>query len=128
MDATPPGPERFGRWLDLTMSNRDITGRQIAKKCKVHDSTVSRWRAGQAVPTMDAAVRLGRLLSVDPLKIAATAGLIDGELVNVTPLPMPEPTAQRRYVKDQIMKIRYLSEADKQLLINTYDERLGEEE
>ena len=38
------GPEAFGRWLDLTMANRDITGRQVAKAMKVPASAVRRWR------------------------------------------------------------------------------------
>lgn len=120
MDTT--GPERFGRWLDLTMSNRDIKGRALAKALKVHESAVSRWRAGNGVPSMDSCLRLGKYLKVEPIRLAVTAGLMDGELVGVEPLPLPEPTAQRQAIKDQLAKIRGLTAKERQRLIDAYDE------
>lgn len=116
------GPEAFGRWLDLTMSNRGIKGRQLAKAMKVHESAVSRWRAGNGVPSMDSCLRLGKYLKVDPLRLAVTAGLMDGDLAELDPLPMPEPTAQRASVKDQLAKIRGLTAAERQRLLEAYDE------
>lgn len=120
MDTT--GPERFGRWLDLTMSNRDIKGRALARALKVHESAVSRWRAGNGVPSMDSCLRLGKYLNVEPIRLAVTAGLMDGELVGVDPLPLPEPTAQRQAIKDQLAKIRGLTAKERQRLIDAYDE------
>jgi transcriptional regulator with XRE-family HTH domain len=120
MDRT--GPEAFGRWLDLTMANRDIKGRQLAKALKVHESAVSRWRAGNGVPSMDSCLRLGKFLKVEPIRLAVTAGLMDSELADVEPLPQPEPTAHRNAVKQQIAKIRGLTVQEKQRLIDAYDE------
>jgi transcriptional regulator with XRE-family HTH domain len=120
MDRT--GPEAFGRWLDLTMANRDIKGRQLARALKVHESAVSRWRAGNGVPSMDSCLRLGKYLKVEPIRLAVTAGLMDGELAGIEPLPQPEPTAHRNAVKEQIGKIRGLTVAEKQRLIDAYDE------
>lgn len=116
------GPETFGRWLDLTMANRDIKGRQLARALKVHESAVSRWRAGNGVPSMDSCLRLGKFLRVEPIRLAVTAGLMDGTLVGVTPLPMPEPTAHRKAIKDQLAKIRGLTANERQKLIDVYDE------
>jgi transcriptional regulator with XRE-family HTH domain len=124
-EATSGDPERFGRWLDLTMSNRGIKGRDIAKRLKVHDSAVSRWRSGRATPGLDTAVRLAKILDVDPLQLAVTGGLLDGEATGVKPLPMPEPTAARKAIKDQILAIRGLSAQERQHLLNAYDEVQG---
>jgi transcriptional regulator with XRE-family HTH domain len=120
MDRT--GPETFGRWLDLTMSNRSIKGRQLAKALKVHESAVSRWRAGNGVPSMDSCLRLAKFLDCEPIRLAVTAGLMDPELAGVDPLPMPEPTAYRLAVKDQLAKIKGLTSRERQKLIDTYDE------
>ena len=116
------GPEAFGRWLDLTMANRDITGRQVAKAMKVHESAVSRWRKGGGVPTMDTCLRLGKFLDVEPMRLAVTAGLVDGDLVGKSPLPDPEPTAYRAAVKKQIEAIRGLTQKERQALLSAYDE------
>lgn len=116
------GPTAFGRWLDLSMSNRGIKGRTLARALKVHESAVSRWRAGNGVPSMDSCLRLGKYLDVEPIRLAVTAGLMDGDLAGVEPLPMPEPTAQRKAIKDQLARIRGLTSAERQKLIDTYDE------
>ncbi len=120
MDRT--GPEAFGRWLDLTMANRNIKGRTLAKACKVHESAVSRWRAGNGVPSMDSCLRLAKYLDTEPLRLAVTAGLMDAELSGTEPLPMPEPTAYRRAVKQQISAIKGLTQRERQRLLDTYDE------
>lgn len=119
--AEQGSPERFGRWLDLTMSNRGIKGRDLARKLRVHDSAVSRWKSGRGSPGMDTAVRLAKILGVDPLQLAATIGLLNGPEVGVPLLPMPEPTAARRAVKEQIMSIRGLTLGERQHLLNAYD-------
>jgi transcriptional regulator with XRE-family HTH domain len=118
----PTGPEYFGHWLDLTMSNRKITGRALAKALKVHESNVSRWRAGNGVPNMDSCLRLGKYLDVEPIRLAVTAGLIDGELAGVEPLPLPEPTQYRKAVKQQILAIKGLTVRERQRLLDAYDE------
>lgn len=120
------GAARFGRWLDLTMGNRGIKGKDLAKHLKVHDSAVSRWRSGAGAPEMDTCLRLAKVLNVDPIRLAVTAGLMDGELVGLTPLPMPEPTARRQAVKRQIIQIRGLTAREQQKLLDTYDD-LGDE-
>lgn len=122
MDTVHPGTEMFGLWLDLTMANRGIKGRALAKKLHVHDSAVSRWRSGQGTPAMDTLMRLAQTLGVDPIRLAVTAGLLDGQIVTATPLPLPAPTAQRQSVKEQLSKIRGITATEKQRLIQAYDE------
>ena len=114
------GARTFGRWLDLTMANRGIKGRQLARKLRVHESAVSRWRAGDGVPEMDNCLRLAKFLDVEPIRLAVTAGLMDGGLVSAEPLPMPEPTAQRQMVRDQLAKVRGLTEKERTAILATY--------
>lgn len=118
---THPGTETFGRWLDLTMANRDIKGRTLARKLHVHDSAVSRWRSGRGLPSMDTLLKLAQALGVEPLRLAVTAGLMDGRMVGAQPLPLPEPTAQRQLVKEQLNNLRGLTAKEKQRLIEAYD-------
>lgn len=126
METVAPGAERFGRWLSLVMENRGISGTAIARHCKVHSSTVSRWRNGQVPPSMDAVVRLAKFLSIEePLRLAVTAGIVDGKLLGYEPLPMPEPTMQRANVKKQINHIRGLSAKERQALLDAYDDTSG---
>jgi len=99
-------PTPFAQWLDITMSNRGITGRHLAKRLGVHDSAVSRWRSGQGIPSMDTCVRLATELDVDPLRLAVTAGHMDGEVVGIDPLALPADYARRKHVREQIRSIK----------------------
>lgn len=114
--------DRFAQWLNLTMENRGVRATDLARRLKITDSAVSRWRSGTGVPSMDAALRLGKILDVDPARLAVTAGLLDGELADIKPLPMPEPTARRKRVKEQLSKIKGLTARERQHLLDAYDE------
>lgn len=118
---------KFGRWLDLMMMNRDITGRTLARKLKVDDASVSRWRRSLATPGMDTVVRLAKIFKVDPLRLAVTAGLMNGPEVGIEPLPMPEPTAQRNLVKERISRIPFASKAELEFMLEQYDEFCAKE-
>jgi transcriptional regulator with XRE-family HTH domain len=118
--------DRFAQWLNLTMENRGVRATDLARRLKITDSAVSRWRSGTGVPSMDAALRLGKILNVDPARLAVTAGLLDGELADIKPLPMPEPTARRNRVKEQLSKIKGLTAKERQHLLNAYDENTEE--
>lgn len=124
--TTTDNADRFAQWLNLTMENRGIKATTLARKLKITDSAVSRWRSGTGVPSMDAALRLGKILGVDPARLAVTAGLMDGEIANIAPLPMPEPTARRKRVKEQLNKIKGLTARERQHLLDAYDERMDE--
>lgn len=118
---------KFARWLDLTMENREISGRSLAKRIRVHDSAVSRWRSGEQSPSLDTVMRIAKALNVDGIRLAVTAGLIDSEAAGKDPLPLPEPTARRQAIKRQIGRIRGLTDHEKQRLMETYDDTIGAE-
>lgn len=118
----------FGEWLDVTMSNKGITGRRLAEAAGVHDSAVSRWRVGQGVPNMDAIEGIASLLGVDPLRLAVTAGLLSHEVARVEPLPMPEPTARRESVRRQLARLRGVTERERKLLLQAYEDSAALEE
>lgn len=118
----------FGAWLDVTLSNKRLRGRDVARAIGVHDSAVSRWRAGRGVPTMSVCTRLAEFLKVDPLRLAVTAGHIPSEIAGADPLPMPQPTAARESVRQQLRAIKGLSDGSRDRLIETYERLITEEE
>ncbi len=120
--------ENFGEWLDITMSNKKIMGRTLAEEVGVHDSAVSRWRAGNGVPSVETLARIAEALDADPLRLAVTAGVIPREVAGVDPLPVPEPTAQRESVKHQLAHIKGLTNRERAHLVNKYEEMIMEEE
>lgn len=112
----------FGYWLDVTMANKGMTGRDLAHLVGVHDSAVSRWRAGRGVPTMEAIAKLAEVFKVEPLRLAVTAGLVTDTVAGVAPVAMPEPTAQRKEVRERLRSLPGLSRAEVQALLERYDE------
>jgi transcriptional regulator with XRE-family HTH domain len=111
----------FAEWLNRTMSNRGISGGDIARATGVAESAVSRWRSGKSSPGADSLQKLASYLDVDPIRLAVTAGLLDSKAVNSSPLPLPEQTRQREYVREQIMKIRGLTDEDRAVLLEAYN-------
>ena len=93
MDRNAPGPRMLGRWLDTTMANRGLTNRALAKEVHVHESAVHNWRKGKNIPQMSTLQAIARILDVDPVRLAVTAGLWDPDIAQ--PLPTPEPVAKR---------------------------------
>lgn len=113
---------RFAQWLDVTMANRRIKGRILADKLGVDDSAVSRWRNGRSVPSLETLMKLATVLNEDPIRLAVTAGLMDPDLVNVEPLPLPPPRARREHVREQIKAIKGLDREEISKLLAAYDE------
>ena len=113
--------DRFARWLALTMSNESITGRELAQKLGVDDSVVSRWRTGRGTPSMDSCLKLAKVLNVDPLRLAVTAGALDGKAVGLEPLDMPSARAQRERIAHQLRNIRGLSTQTVEQMLKAFD-------
>lgn len=66
----------FAVWLDRTLIERGITGREAARAVGVSDAAVSKWRHGTRIPRLDEVMKLADLLGVDSIRLAVTAGLI----------------------------------------------------
>lgn len=112
----------FGEWLTLTLANRGMASRQLAEELGVADAAVSRWRTGASRPQMNSLTEIARVLNLDPLRLAVTAGVIPGSLAQAKPYPMPQPEAQRESVRRQIARIRGLSEAERDGLLAAYED------
>lgn len=113
----------FARWLDVTMVNRDITGSQLAAEADVNESVVSRWRSGQARPSLESCEAIARFLGVEPLRFAVTAGAIPPSMAEgIEPLPLPPPTALRSRVIEQIEKVKGVSESAREAMVAAYED------
>ncbi len=114
--------QQFDRWLDITMSNMHLSGREVAAQIGVHDSAVSRWRSGKGVPSMEALTALAGVFDVHPLRLAVRAGLVSEKVAGMPPVDMPEPIAQREEVRESISAIPGLTDVERQALLERYDE------
>lgn len=122
------GNKTFGEWLDITLSNKNIMGRTVAEAAGVHDSAVSRWRTGSGAPSMESIEPMASLLGVDALRLSVTAGLVSPQVAGVEPLPIPEPTAQRESVKRQLARLRGVTDKERNLLLQAYEDARNETE
>lgn len=113
---------KFGYWLDVSMANAQLTGRDLAQQLGVHDSAVSRWRAGKGAPTMEGVAKLAEIFNVEPLRLAVTAGLVSSKVAGVPPVDMPEPTAYREAVRERLRGLPGLTDREAQALLERYDE------
>jgi transcriptional regulator with XRE-family HTH domain len=112
----------FAEWLSRTMASRGITGGQVARAVGVNESAVSKWRAGLLAPSLESLEKLAEFLKVDFTRLAVTAGRLKAEAVKSTAFPLPPDTAQRQDVRDQIARIRGLTDAERRRLLEAYDE------
>lgn len=113
---------QFGYWLDVSMANAKLSGRELAARLGVHDSAVSRWRAGKGVPTMEAIGKLAEVFNVEPLRLAVRAGLVSQQVAGVPPVDIPEPTALREEVRERLRNLPGLTELEAQALLERYDQ------
>lgn len=70
---------------------------------------------------MATTTKLAKLLDTDPIRLAVTAGLMDGELVGIRVLPLPEPTVQRETVKSTLKRIKGITMSEVQRMLDAYD-------
>lgn len=118
--------EYFAEWLSRTLTERDISGGEVAKALGVNDSAVSRWKNGKASPGLDSVMELADFLDTDPIRLAVTAGLMKAKQVGVQRLELPPQKKMLGYVEEQIGKIRGLDEGTRNALIETARERFEE--
>lgn len=112
---------QFGEWLDLTLSNMGITNREAAVKLEVSEAAVSRWKSGKTKPGFSNVQALANLFDVDPMRLAATAGLTKDE--SIAPLPMPQATARQERIRKQILNIKYATDEERQGLVEYFETR-----
>jgi transcriptional regulator with XRE-family HTH domain len=111
----------FGEWLDTTLENQDISGKDFAVLLSVTPGAVSRWRNGQAVPSTSTLSDIGDLLGVDKLRLLATAGVKGVKDSGIEPLDLPPRAVRRDRARAEIKKIKSLDRMERQKLIEAYD-------
>ncbi|MFF8831409.1 helix-turn-helix domain-containing protein [Streptomyces sp. NPDC015131] len=109
----------FSEWLERTLRNEKISGGEVAKAVGVAESAVSRWRNGQGAPSIDSCMRLANFLKVNPIRLAVTAGLMRAQDVGLERLPLPEDKARDALVREQVMKMRGLTDEERVAVLKT---------
>lgn len=117
----------FGRWLDVTMDNNKVSGRDLARLVGVTDGAVSRWRNGAVTPSVPFVQEIARALGADPLRLLVTAHHIDGELVKARPYRTPEPVQRRAQAIKAFGSIKGLTDKGRLRLLELYDQIIEEE-
>lgn len=112
--------EYSAEWLRRTLRNRGISKGALARAVDVTPSAVTRWTQGGSI-SLDKVETLAEYLDVDFVALAVTFGLMSTKATSVEPLPMPENTAQRQYVLDQLSKIRDITEEQREILMHAYE-------
>ncbi|MEU3052298.1 helix-turn-helix domain-containing protein [Streptomyces griseus] len=110
---SPERREYFAEWLDRTLTNRGTSGGEVARALGVNDSAVSRWRRAKGPIGLDNCMKLAGFLEVHAIRLCVTAGLMDSSEVGFEPLPLPQATAKREQVREQILRIRGLSDEER---------------
>lgn len=121
--------KELGPWLTGVMKEQRTTGRWLAHKMGVHESTVSNWRSGETVPSPEQCLQLGQIFRVDdPFRVLVTAGHIS-ERWGRKPLPIQKVDHERDAVIKAIEKIPHLDDVTRFALLDEalakYDEGAG---
>ncbi len=64
---------RFAQWLAVSMDNLGLSGRKLAKLLDYHDTSVSKWKAGDAVPSVATLMKIAEIFDVPPPRLLVTA-------------------------------------------------------
>ena len=108
----------FAEWLRRTLRNRGISNGSLSRVLDVSPSAVTRWTQGGSI-SLSNVEGLAHYLGVDFMRLAVTAEIVGPEHSDV--LPMPDNTAQRDYVMEQLMKIKDITDEQRQILMRAYD-------
>lgn len=123
----PVTPKEFGRWLDLTLANADMSGKQLAQSAGLDEAQVSRWRRGKGKPSLESCERLADALGVNPQRLAVTAGAMKGRMASgVDPLLMPPNTAAIGRVRNQLRALPAATEETIEAMLAVYKRGIEE--
>ena len=114
----------LGRWLKARMREVNVTGTEIAHVVGKSGTTVSHWVSGKKVPTANDCVKLALFFGEDWQRVLVTAGVIDGSLVGVDPLPVPQ-TRREAFMQHLERDVPGLSAASRELIMEKYDRVIG---
>lgn len=117
--ARKRAPE-FGQWLDLTLKEKGISGRELAGLVGVHESVISKWKTGTREPKPREVSKLAQALDVDQFRLIVTAGLLE-PTEGVEALPMPEEDPQRKLTRERLAATPGMHDELLQELMDTYD-------
>lgn len=122
----PVTPRQFGQWLELTMANAEITGKQLAEAAHLDEAQVSRWKRGKGKPSLESCERLAEALKVDPMRLAVTAGAVPRRMAGAEPLPMPPNTAAIEHARRALRALPGATEDLAAEMLAVYKRRIEE--
>jgi transcriptional regulator with XRE-family HTH domain len=94
---------RFARWLIVSMDNKGMSGRKLAKLLDYHDTSVSKWKAGEATPSVATLVKIAKIFDVPPTRLLVTARPDEFKAEDFgEPLPVPARAAYRTRIREHI--------------------------
>jgi transcriptional regulator with XRE-family HTH domain len=122
----PTPPRKFAKWLDLTLANAGMTGKELARVARLDEAQVSRWRRGKGKPSLESCERLANAFGVDPMRLAVTAGALPARMAGAEPLPMPPNTAVIEQVRGKLRDLPGATEKSVEEMLEAF--RRGIEE
>ncbi len=118
----------FARWLDTTLANEGLTGKELAALADLDEAQISRWRRGRGLPSMESVERLSLALRVDAVRLAVTVGLMSEKMAGVPPLPTPPPTALFERVRDKLRELPQATDSSVERMLEEFKRGVEESE
>lgn len=119
----------FGPYLTQAMAAAGLSQADLARLTGISDSIISKWRRGQATPSVENLRLLAPALGVTTRDLVVRAGHMFPDEVGLKEPPVPpKPPARLASLQDDINAEPGLSEGDKRLMIDLYERLLGQVE
>lgn len=117
----------FGDYLTRTMAAAGLSQADLKRLTGISDSIISKWRRGQATPSVENLRLLAPALGVTTRELVVRAGHMSPDEVGLKEPPAPpKPPARLATLQDEINARADLSEADKRLMIDLYERLLAQ--
>lgn len=117
----------FGPYLTQAMTAAGLSQADLARLTGISDSIISKWRRGQATPSVDNLRILAPALGMTTRDLVVVAGHMAPEEVGLKEPPAPpKPPARLASLQDDINADPDLSDSDKRLMIDLYERLLAQ--
>lgn len=117
----------FGNYLTQAMAAAGLSQAELSRLTGISDSIISKWRRGQAVPSVENLRILAPALGMTTRDLVVVAGHMTPDEVGLAEPPEPpKPPARLASLQDDINAQPNLSDSDKRLMIDLYQRLLAQ--